>query len=215
MPVAKQGKHTPPIPAGVYHAICVGVIDVGTPSQPIGNFPARRKVKITWELPHERIQMERDGKGVDLPRVISKDYTLSTDKKANLRHDLEAWRGRPFTADEVKEFEVANVIGANCQINVVHKPSADGSKVYANVSTIMPLPKGGEKLKPESPTIVFDIPESLPVTFPQGLPDWIKNQIMASEEYQELTNPQRSVSAGPTDRQMANQDDTPPPEVPF
>jgi hypothetical protein len=203
MPIAKQGKQTPPVPAGVYHAICVGVIDIGTQPQ-TGNFPARRKVKITWELPHERIQMDRDGKGVDLPRVISKDYTLSTDKKANLRHDLEAWRGRPFTTEEVAAFEVANVIGANCQINVVHKASADGSKIYANVSTIMPLPKGGEKLKPESPTLVFDIPESLPVTFPEGMPEWIKNQIMASEEYQELINP--PTHKGPTDDEMANID---------
>ena len=212
MPKATQGPRTPPVPAGVHHGICYQVIDIGTQPQ-AGNFPARRKVKICWELPHERIDVQVNGVPRNLPRAVSKDYTLSTDKKANLRHDLEAWRGRPFTQEEVDSFEVGNVIGANCQLNVVHKPSADGSKVYANVATIMPLPKGADRMKPENPTLLYDIPESLPVTFPEGMPEWIQNQIKNSDEYRDLLNPQ--PQKGPTDDQMANITKEPQEDVPF
>jgi len=202
MPKATSGNHIAPVPAGVQHAVCYQVIDIGT--QPsLGNFPARRKVKICWELPNEKIMVRaKDGKAeIELPRAISKDYTLSTDTKANLRKDLEAWRGRPFTADEVKVFEVGKLIGANCQLNVIHKPSADGSKIYANVNGIMPLPKGAMKLKPENPTLVYDIPEEGPISFPDGMPDWMQNQIKNSDEYLERQNPHRKE---PTEDEKAN-----------
>ena len=190
MPIATKKTTFELIPAGVQQAVCVGVIDIGT--QPTtGNFAARRKVFITWELPSERIMVKSgDGTGeIEMPRVISKEYTLSTDKKSNLRHDLEAWRGKAFTAEEVDRFDVGKLIGANCQLNIIHKPSADGSKTYANVGGIMPLAKGAAKLTPENDTIVYDIPDTGTITFPANLPEWIQAKIRVSDEFVERTNP--------------------------
>jgi hypothetical protein len=201
-----------PIPAGVQHSVCYQVIDIGT--QPaLGNFPARRKVMIVWELPNERIEITRDGKTVVMPRTISRDYTLSTDKKANLRKDLESWRGRAFTAEEITAFDVGKLIGANCLLNVVHKPSADGTKMYANVAGIMPLPKGTVRITPENPTLVWDIPKDGPITFPDGMPEWVQNKIKNSEEYVASVNPERRQQ--PTDDQMANVSNGPDEDVPF
>lgn len=187
MPVATKGGDFTPVSAGVHHAVCYQVIEVGT--QPaFGNFPPRRKVMVVWELPHERIMVKaKEGNGaIELPRAISKEYTLSTDTKANLRKDLEAWRGRAFTAEEADRFEVGNLIGANCQLNVAHKPSRDGSKTYANVMSIMPLGKGAVKLKPENPTMIYDFPKAgEPFNFPPEMPEWMQNKIKNSEEYQE------------------------------
>jgi hypothetical protein len=121
-----------------------------------------------------------------------------------MRKDLESWRGRPFTQEEVARFDVGNLIGANCQLSIVHKKSADGSKTYANVAAIMPLPKGAMKLKPVSRTMVFDLPESLPVEFPKEMPEWLQNKIKNSDEYDQLVNP--SHRPDPTESQMANQD---------
>lgn len=213
MPTAKSnGSDFEPIPAGVQHAVCFQVIDLGT--QPsFNNFPARRKVKIVWELPNEKIEVRaKDGSSIDMPRAISKDYTLSTDKKANLRKDLQSWRGRDFTEQEAEAFDVSRLIGANCQIQVVHKPSKDGTRIYANVGGVMSLPKGAPKLQPENPTLVFDLPEAGDIKFPDGLPEWIQNQIKNSEEYQDRINPHRRPS-GP---EMAKQTSTPIEEdVPF
>lgn len=213
MPKATSSANTyVPVPAGVHHAICYQVIDIGTQPQ-VGNFPARRKVKIVWELPHERFEFkDKDGSSIELPRCISKDYTLSTDKKANLRKELESWRGRPFTEDEVKGFEVGSIVGANCQLNVVHKRSADGTKTYANVNGVMPLAKGSSKLAPENLTMVYDIAKEGPITFPESMPEWMQNQIKNSDQYIERQNPHRK---GPTEAQMANQDASIDEDVPF
>lgn len=210
---SKGGGDFSPVSAGVHHAVCYQVIDVGT--QPsTGQFVAHRKVMIAWELPFERINMIKDGKELSLPRVISRDYTLSTDKKANLRKDLESWRGRPFTVEEIGEFETAKLISANCQICVVHKPSTDGKKIYANVSAIMPLPKGTEKRSPENPTLVYDLPNRGPISFPEGMYEWIQNKIKNSEEYVERTS--GAQRADPSDEELANKRDVQPnDDVPF
>ncbi len=202
-----------PIPSGVQHAVCCSVIDLGT--HQFGNFPARHKVQIGWELPNEMGTFTAsDGSTIERPRVISKDYTLSTDPKATLRKDLEAWRGKAFTAEEADAFYVGNLIGKNCQISVVHA-NGKGEKaknVYANVGSIMPLAKGTKALTPDNPTMLFDIPEEGPITFPPEMPEWIQNKIKVSAEYVERSNPStRQVS----DRQLANQDNDQSSDVPF
>jgi hypothetical protein len=73
-------------------------------------------------------------------------YTASLFEKANLRKHLESWRGRKFTDDELKEFELENLIEANCQIQVIHNIGNNGI-VYANVQAIVPLAKGMTKMR--------------------------------------------------------------------
>ena len=116
MPKAtNKGGDFTPVPAGIHHAICYAVIDLGT--QPSQMYAPSRKVQLTWELPHERGDFKNSETGItnNLPRVISKEYTLSTGAKSNLRKELESWRGRPFTAEEAQEFEVGVLAGKNCR----------------------------------------------------------------------------------------------------
>lgn len=181
MPVAKSsGKQADPIPAGVHPAVCYSVIDLGTQDPGNPKFRPSRKVLVSWELPYETINIE----GKDIPRSISCEYTLSIGKKATLRAVLESWRGRPFTAEELEGFDVAKLIGANCQLNVVHKPGvADPSKVYARIQSIIPLSKGQAKAVPVNKTVSFDIPEEGPIVIPAEIPEWIAAKIVQSEEY--------------------------------
>ena len=81
-----------------------GIIDLGTHTEDSPQFgrKTQHKMMIQWECPEYRIEIEKDGKKLDLPRAISRRYTMSLGKKANLRKDLEAWRGKPFTDDEVR-----------------------------------------------------------------------------------------------------------------
>jgi hypothetical protein len=137
---------------------------------------------ITWELPYETMNVE----GKDVPRAISCEYTLSIGKKATLRSVLESWRGRPFTAEELEGFDVSKLVGANCQLNVVHKPGvADTSKIYARINGVMPLAKGQAKLAPVNQTVTFDIPEHGPIVIPKEIPEWVAAKIVQSEEYKE------------------------------
>ena len=180
------GKDFAPVPTGMHHAVCYALIDIGTQPK-FGNFPSRRKSLFIWEIPSERIDVERDGKKVNLPRAISEKFTTSLNEKGNLRPMLESWRGKSFTAEELAGFDMSTVVGANCFLNVIHKngKGEKANRVYANVASINPLPKGTAKLKPENPPIVFNMDSFTGrVTIPTSIPEWITGLIIQSEEYQ-------------------------------
>lgn len=184
MPVAKasSGKQYTPVPAGVHQGICVAIYDIGTQVPKDPNHKAARKVWFTWELPHETVEVDGEQK----PRYLSEKFTLSMHKKGKLLPMLQSWRGTPFTADELKGFDLAGLIGRNCQLNVTHTPSIkDPSKVFANVSAVIPLPKGMPPVAPKTKTTVYDIPEAGPIVIPKDMPEWIANQIKESVEYKE------------------------------
>lgn len=214
MPKAtNKGGDFTPVPPGIHHGVCYAVIDIGT--QPSQMFAPSRKALLIWELPHERADFRdvKTGATRNLPRAISREFTLSTGAKSNLRRELESWRGKPFTPEEAQEFDVAVLAGKNCQLNVAHRNSRDGTKTYANVVSIVPLAKGTPVLKPENPVLVYDIPESGPITFPDGMPEWIQTKIKGSEEYMERQNPHHEhVTA---DREANLDPGADPDSVPF
>ena len=78
---------------------------------------------------------------------------MTWNDKGTLRKDLQAWRGKAFTEDEQKRFDIKSILDKWCMLNVSHKPKKNGSGVYANVVGITPvaslhknnLPKGHNK----------------------------------------------------------------------
>jgi hypothetical protein len=145
---------------------------------------AVHKVLLGWEIPSERIEVDRDGTKLNLPRAISKRYTMSLHEKANLRKDLESWRGRAFTDDEAKGFDLHNLLGANCMVQVIHKHK-DG-KTFANVTNVVQLPKGMTKCNLENPQQYFSFEEHHDET-PHNTPAWILDIIKASSEWAQIT----------------------------
>ena len=171
-----------PIEAGVHNAVAYQVIDLGTQENTMFN-KMQHKVMIIWEIPSLRIEVERDGKMVDLPRVISNEYTASISAKSNLGKHLNAWRGQKFTEAELAEFDLASIIGANCQLGVIHNVSKTNGNTYANIESILPLAKGTKKVKPENDTVVFDI--DVDKDIPEGVPEWVADKIHASQEWKD------------------------------
>jgi len=169
-------------PAGSFAARCYQIIDLGHQTfEWKGEAKVAPKVRITWELN----EMMSDGR----PFSISREYTASIGEKANLRKDLEAWRGRPFTAEELRNFSLENVLGAPCLLGVVHKPSKDNSKVYANVGSIMALPKGMACPELVNPAVKFDIGEFDQNIF-NSLSSYVQKKILMSKELEEGGIPQ-------------------------
>ena len=198
MPIAsnKGGHDFAPIPAGSHLGICYACIDIGTPP-PSGNYLPRRKVLLIFELPNVRGDFEVDGVKKNLPRAVSKEFTLSLSTKSNLRPSLVSWRGREFTEAEEKAFEVGNVVGAMALLSITHKKSKDGTKTYANITGIMQPMKGTAKMKPENPTVIFDIPkDGAEIVIPETIPEWIVNKIKMSEEFNAFINP-KAAGHGP------------------
>ena len=140
-----------PLPdEGTVQAVCAGVWDLGLQSTPFvdertGQPKVQHKIVIAWELNQmiDAPESEYHGK----PYMLSKTYTLSLGEKANLRHDLESWRGKPFTDAEVTGgFDVSKLYGVNCLVGVAHVTKND--KTYANITSILPPLKGMEKMTP-------------------------------------------------------------------
>lgn len=167
-----------PIPAGVHRAVCCGIIDLGTQYNKVYD-KAQHRVMIQFELPDERIEFEKDGQKQEGPRLMSKEYTASLGAKANLRKDLEAWRGRAFTKEELDGFDLANIMGKGCMLNVVH--NENNGKTYANINGIMPLYKGMEPPQAEK-QLSFSFDEDGD-SIPADLPQWIVDKIMAAQEF--------------------------------
>ena len=173
----KGGGDYIPIPEDLHLAVCYGIWDLGSQFTHFSDRPVH-KVVIVWEIPGCRGEFERDGKMVNLPRVISRIYTLSLHEKANLRKNLESWRGKKFSEEELKGFDLKKLLGVPCQIQVIHNVKDD--KTYANISAIIKAPTGTQ-LTPENPLKFFSFEEGGDV--PTGTPDWIMDLIRHAEEY--------------------------------
>lgn len=156
-------------PAGAHVARCYSVVDLGMQET---SFGTKRRVRISWELPDERMQ---DGR----PFSVSKNYTLSLNEKSNLAADLAAWRGRPFSAAERKGFDVHSVLGATCMLNVVHNESGD--RTFANVASISPLPKRTECPPAINKPLAFSTTDYTAEQY-AALPDWLKDRIVLPTE---------------------------------
>jgi hypothetical protein len=105
--VAKAGGGSTftPIPPGMYLGRCYRIVDMGTQkSEYLGQVKHLPKVMLQFEVHGE------DDTGKPLitakgePMTISKNFTLSLAEKATLRKDLQTWRGKEFTADELRGF---------------------------------------------------------------------------------------------------------------
>ena len=185
MPINVSNKtKSDPVPAGTHHAVCYGIIAVGT--QPSEKFTPRQKIVVCFEIPSERITI----KDQDLPRGISKRYTLSLNEKSILRKDLQSWRGKPFTQEELNGFDVSKVIGSNCLISVLHSDRAGA--VYADISGISALPRQMASVRPENTPLYFNLLESIDlakktgntdVNWPSELPAWVQKICSQADEY--------------------------------
>jgi len=130
-----------PVPPGSHVARCYRIIDMGTQrTEYKGDVKLQHKIMMQFEVHSE------DDNGVPLttskgePMSISKNYTLSLSDKATLRADLESWRGRSFTEDELRGFELKNILGVWAMITVVKSQGNDG-KSYTNIASVNPIPK--------------------------------------------------------------------------
>lgn len=176
------------IPAGNYAARCYQMLEIGTVTEfVLGKQVIAKKVRIGWELPTElKVFKEENG---EQPLVISKEYTLSMNEKSNLRKDLKSWRGKDFTEDEAKCFDITKLLGAACMLNIIHKPSAkDPTKVYEQIAGITGVPKGMTVPAQINPTFVLSYDEFDMNRF-NSLPDFIKTKMQSSLEYAAIANP--------------------------
>ena len=180
---AKSGSTSTPAPAGTHIARCVQVIDLGTQVDD-GQFGRKiqPKLRLTWELPNElHVFKEENG---EEPFVVGKEYTLNLGDKSNLRKDLESWRGRPFTAEELEGFDVSKLLGAACMLNIIHKNKKDGSGVFANIAGISPMMKGVKCPPAILALLCYDVTMGKNDVYAK-IPEWLRKKIDQCENWKQ------------------------------
>ena len=200
LPVKDNSSNYEKIPteAGNHLAICYSVIDLGTHiNDYMGVLSPVRKVKIGWELPN--LKKKYTPKDSDEEReyieAVYKDYTLSLNEKANLRKDLEGWRGVAFKQEELEDgFDIEKLIGVPCLVNVIHKVSKTGN-TYAFVAGISPVIKGMDVPELSRSTQFLSFEEgSFDENLYNSLPEWLQNKIAESNEYKRMNTEEVVVS---------------------
>lgn len=168
-------------PVGPHIARCYRIIDLGTQTSVIEGKPkAQKKIAFSFELLGDA-RME-DGK----PFVISKWYTASLHEAANLRKDLEAWRGKTFSDEELDGFDIAKVLGAYCMLQVQHenKNGQDRDRIVA----LMSMPKGLAKPEGVNDLVSLDF-DNFDFQVFDSLHDGLRSRIAASPEFKALKQP--------------------------
>jgi len=192
-----------PVPAGTHFAVCCMVADLGKQrivSQMFGE-SVKHQVYIRWQIPAERVEWEKDGEKHEGPAVIGKTYTLSLGDKANLRKDLQAWRGKQFTPDELRGFDITKLLGVPATLTVTHTEK-DG-RTYTNVASLGGIPKGMDRPTIEGDPILYDTDNQH--TF-EKLPKWLQEKVQG-----QILDEVKQEYSGPAGDQYADLDD----EIPF
>jgi len=184
--VEDKGGNFERCPAGAHLARCYRIADLGTQkSEYMGETKYLHKIMVGWEI-HG---MNDDGSKILMndgrPFAVFKNYTHSWSEKANLRIDLQSWRGRPFSEEEMHKFDLANVLGAWCMLNVIERQGQNGN-TYSNVAGVTPVPAMIKKNGlPEAvnKNEIFNIAQPDMEVF-NGFSDNLKKKIESSPEWQ-------------------------------
>ena len=184
------------VPPGAYIGRCYSLIDLGT-QLTSGQYGEKmqHKIRIGWELfgddeEGNPLTVEVDGK--QMPMTISKSYTVSLHEKAGLRKDLAAWRGRDFTDEEAKAFDVSKLLGAYCMVNAT--TSETNGKTYTNVAGLTPLPGALKNAKPAPvhEALIFDLDKPDMKVF-NAFHEKLQDAIKKSHEWAKATGMSRDL----------------------
>jgi hypothetical protein len=124
--IAKEQSDYTPIPEGTHRAVASAVVSIGLQNNPFGK--PKPQLLIRYEFSDIRVESEVNGQIPSEPKVRWQYYTVSLHKDANLRRDLESWRDKGFTKEELKGFDVMNILGHACEVTIIHEESGDQVK---------------------------------------------------------------------------------------
>jgi hypothetical protein len=172
--------------ARLYKIVNLGTIDSGFQNED-GSPKLQPKIRLYFELPKKLLTYtDKEGKEVTKPFSISKEVTLSMFKGkqvAKLRDIVESVLGVTLKDEEADVFDVEDLLGRACMVQVAHETGKDGA-VYAKIATISSLPEGIEAPEAVNPKEVVDVNTSSQEEIGK-LSEYLRVKIESSVEYKE------------------------------
>lgn len=166
----------PPLEAGTYTAICIGIVDLGEQLNTVYK-KYQDTVSLTFEFVDETIER---GNGPE-PRWISKEYTKTLGEKSNLYHDLNAWLGE-LSDEQLESFDISNLLNRGCLAAVKVKEGSDGRKKNT-ISGVMALPKGMPKPVSKSQPFLFNMDDESTYPVLQTIPQFLRDKVEKSTNW--------------------------------
>ncbi len=233
--ISNQGNaDLPKLAKGVYHGTCFRIVDLGESIQEYkGEKNKRKRVHISFEIteavdPSDNAVDMDDGR----PFAVSKTYTASLFENAALRIDLQAWRGKSFTEEELNGFDIGKLLGCTARIEVGHtEPSDKGAGGNPKILSLQ-RPDGGieQDKQTKNDKQKFDLSvycdefngNSNPETKAmcdvfESLPTWHQEEIQKSFEYEAAVEQGADKPVAQSNGGLADlaKDDEKHPDIPF
>ena len=121
---------------GQYVGQCVDTIDLGEHVHSFAGDTSylEQRCAIVFRT---GVRNEETGDYID----VNKEFTVSMSEKANLRKFLEQWRGKPYTAEQVKAgVPLDKLTGNHALLSVAQKPNKAGTRVYSEITACVGIP---------------------------------------------------------------------------
>ena len=158
--ITDTGGTFTPVPPGIHLGVCLFVCDIGTH---ITKHGPKKRLLFTFEIP---ALTAGDGK----PMQISRRVNVASGEKSALRPFLTSWLGQPAGQLDLAQF-------AGKPAMLVVSQSANGEKVYSNITACAPVAPGTPVPPPSTPAICYG-PNRDPAAF-AALPEWVRTTITA------------------------------------
>lgn len=228
------GEDFPKLQPGKYEGTCFRIVDLGTSEQEYkGQTSKKKRIRLDFEIteavdPNTNEIIMQDGR----PFGVGKTYTASLFEAATLRKDLENWRDKTFTDEELEGFDVGKLIGMTARIEIGQTaPSEFGPGGNPKILKLS-RPEGGvQKVPTVNPISAFDMEvycdefngnmsdktKAMVDVFDQ-LPTYLQMEIENSFEYKAAVEDGQKVqpkTAEPGLADLAKPDDKEEPNIPF
>ena len=171
-------------------AICVYSIGIG---EQLCEYEGKSKnyynqVVLGFEICGQTVEID----GKQEPRVLGKTFNATKGKKSGLRKFIGAWEAKELSDDEYLDTDTNDYVGKPAFLTIVLNETGE----YSNIDSVAPLPAGIpiEVPKPMSDLIRFDTDDWDQKAF-DNLPDWAKERIKKSTQYQKEHLPAETITA--------------------
>ena len=186
---SKQAVAIPPMEAGTYPCVCIGIVDLGEQHNTMWN-KYEDRVLLLMEFPDETVDVDGEQK----PRWLSREFSASMHDKANLAQFIAQWRGVALTEEEKKEgFDLRKMLGEPGLASVSLEDGKDG-KQYNRLNGMMGIPKRMLPPVAVSELLWFDM-DQWDDEMLRKLPGWVQDRVKKSTQYQKEHAPAQTIQA--------------------